>query len=83
MTFVIQREVQANQRSESRSTLNKYRITDRMYNRVIHSEPEVLVKVKSYESEKKLDLTVCFEWMKNVQDLCYSKSLTAQKFVNM
>ena len=33
-------------------TLNKCRITDRMYNRVIDSEPEVLVKVKSYELEK-------------------------------
>ena len=34
--------------------LNKYRIIDRMYNRVIDSEPGVLVKVKSYEFEKKI-----------------------------
>ena len=33
--------------------LNKYCITDRMYNRVIDNEPEVIVKVKSYEFEKK------------------------------
>ena len=35
-------------------TLNKYRITDRMYNRVADSEPEVLAKVKSYEFKKKI-----------------------------
>ena len=34
--------------------LNKYCITDLMYNRVIDSEPEVLVKVKIYEFEKKI-----------------------------
>ena len=33
--------------------LNKYCITDRMYNRVIDNEKEVIVKVKSYEFEKK------------------------------
>ena len=33
-------------------TLIKYRLTDRMYNRVIDSESEVVVKVKSYEFEK-------------------------------
>ena len=33
--------------------LNKYSITDRMYNRVIDHEPEVIVKVKRYEFEKK------------------------------
>ena len=33
--------------------LNKYCITDRMYNRVIDNEPEDIVKVKSYEFEKK------------------------------
>ena len=32
--------------------LNKYCITDRMYNRVIDNEPEIIVKVKSYEFEK-------------------------------
>ena len=36
-------------------TINKYRITDRMVNRVIiDSEPEVLEKVKIYELEKKI-----------------------------
>ena len=34
--------------------LNKYCITDRMYNRVIDNEPEVIVKVKSYEFENSL-----------------------------
>ena len=34
-------------------SLSKYCITDRMYNRVIDNEPEVIVKVKSYEFEKK------------------------------
>ena len=34
-------------------TLNKYRITDHMYNRVLDKEPEVIVKVKSCEFEKK------------------------------
>ena len=33
-------------------TLNKYRITDRMYNRVVDKEPEVIVNVKSCEFEK-------------------------------
>ena len=33
--------------------LNKYCITDRMYDRVIDNEPEVIVKEKSYEFEKK------------------------------
>ena len=33
--------------------LNKYCITDRMYNRLIDNEPEIIVKVKSYEFEKK------------------------------
>ena len=34
--------------------LKKYCIiTDRVYNRVIYNEPEVIVKVKSYELEKK------------------------------
>ena len=32
--------------------LKKYCITDRMYNREIDNEPEVIVKVKSYEFEK-------------------------------
>ena len=32
---------------------NEYCITDRMYNRVINNEPEIIVKVKSYEFEKK------------------------------
>ena len=33
--------------------LNKYCITDRMYNRVIDNESEVTLNVKSYEFEKK------------------------------
>ena len=33
--------------------LNKYCITDRMYNRVIDNKPEVIVKVKRYEFETK------------------------------
>ena len=33
--------------------LNKYCIIDRMYNRVIDNESGVIVKVKSYEFEKK------------------------------
>ena len=37
--------------------LNKYCITDRMYNRVIDNEPEVIVKAKSYEVEKKSSKT--------------------------
>ena len=35
-------------------TSNKYRIIDRLYNRVINNESEVLVKVKGDEFEKKL-----------------------------
>ena len=35
------------------STLRKYRITDRFYNRVIDSEPEVSKKVKKCEFKKK------------------------------
>ena len=38
-------------------TLNKYRITDRMYNRVLDKEPEVIVKVKSCQFEKKSSKT--------------------------
>ena len=34
-------------------TLNKYRITDRMYKRVFDKGPEVIVNVKSCEFEKK------------------------------
>ena len=33
--------------------LNKNCITDRMYNRMIDNEPEIIVTVKSYEFEKK------------------------------
>ena len=36
---------------------NKYCITDRMYNCAIDNEPEVKVKVKSYEFEKKSSKT--------------------------
>ena len=38
-------------------TSNKYRITDRMYNRVLDKEPEIIVKVKSCEFEKKSSKT--------------------------
>ena len=38
-------------------TLNKYRITDRMYNRVLEKEPAVIVKGKSCEFEKKSSKT--------------------------
>ena len=38
-------------------TLNKYRITDRMYNRVLDKEPEVIAKAKSCEFEKKSSKT--------------------------
>ena len=58
-------------------TLNKYRITDRMYNRVLDKEPEVIVKVKSCEFEKKkssktsanidLDAAV-LTWFKQARD---------------
>ena len=58
-------------------TLNKYYITNRMYNRVIDSEPKVIVKVKSYEFEKKkssktsanihLDAAV-LTWFKQARD---------------
>ena len=60
-TIVIQRndelikEVKADAPKECR--LNKYRITDRMYNRVLDREPEVIVKVKSCEFEKKSSKT--------------------------
>ena len=37
--------------------LTKYCITDHRYNRVIDNEPEVIVKVKSYEFEKKKSKT--------------------------
>ena len=40
--------------------LNKYCITDRMYNRVIDNEPEVIVKVKSYEFEKESSKTSAY-----------------------
>ena len=33
--------------------LKKYCVTDRMYNRVIDNESEIIVKVKIYEFEKK------------------------------
>ena len=38
-------------------TFNKHRIIDRMYNRVLDKEPEVIVKVKSCEFEKKSSKT--------------------------
>ena len=48
--YVLIKEVKADAAKEF--TLNKYRITDRMYNRVIDNEPKVLVKLKRYEFEK-------------------------------
>ena len=38
-------------------TLNKYRITGRMYNRVLDKEPEVIVKLKSCEFDQKSSKT--------------------------
>ena len=35
------------------STLIKYHISDRMYNRVVQSEPELLEKMKNHEFENK------------------------------
>ena len=48
--YEIIKEVKAGAAKEF--PLYKNRITDPMYNRVIDNEPEVLVKVKSYEFEK-------------------------------
>ena len=48
--YKLIKEVKADAAEEF--TLNKYRIPDCVYNRVIYSEPEVFVKVKSYEFEK-------------------------------
>ena len=53
--YELIKEVKANAPKEC--TLNKYRITDRMYNRVLDKEPEVIVKVKSCEFEKKSSKT--------------------------
>ena len=38
--------------------LNKYYVTDRMYNRVIDNESKIIVTVKSYEFEKKSSKTI-------------------------
>ena len=48
--YELIKEVKADALKEC--TLNKYRITDRMYNRVLDKEPEVIVKVKSCEFQK-------------------------------
>ena len=53
--YELIKEVKADTPKEC--TLNKYRITDRMYNRVLDKQPEVTVKVKSCEFEKKSSKT--------------------------
>ena len=66
-TIIIQRKVRAYKRSESegpeRVFIKKYFITDRMYNRVIDNEPEVIVKVKSSEFEKKSSKTSAYNFL--------------------
>ena len=54
--YELIKEVEAGAPKEC--TLNKYRIiTDRIYNRVLDKESEVIVKVKSCEFEKKSSKT--------------------------
>ena len=56
--YELIKEVKADAPQEC--TLNKYRITDRVYNRVLDKEPEVIVKAKSCEFEKKSSKTSLF-----------------------
>ena len=65
--YELIKEVKADAPKEC--TLNKYRITDHMYNRVLDKEPEVIVKVKSCEFEKVVKNK--FGWNKN--DYCRKK----------
>ena len=53
--YELIKEVQAGAPKEF--LLNKYCITDRMYNRMMDNEPEVIVKVKSYKFEMKKSKT--------------------------